>query len=527
MLSLPSIKLPTASAAVRQIMDGDYISRNLIQQSYLRHLANEEEARQDNYTKYREYYDGIHDTMLTARQKAFLQLKDGQEFNDNYCPIVVDALAERLKVTGFDAGETTQGETLWGWWRDSRMDGLQGIVHTAAVRDGDAFVMVEWDNIEGRPIYTFELSCSGGEGVKVHYSKERKGRIEFASKRWKIGYGGESGKATRLNLYFDNHVEKYIAEESTYEGNWRPWLDDDTGDISAPGVYGECGWIWWTDNRTAGGKPLGIPVVHFKNKDQGYDHGQSELEDVIPLQNALNKSIIDLLASADVSAFRVLFAKGKNWTGLNIFPGSVVSSEDPQSDLRAIPGEDPAPLLAVVDKFSMEIARVSRTPLSYFQANGSRPAEGTLQQEESGLVAKADKCCTDFGNAWEELMKVSRRMANAFGSAGLDEKQRIETQWKERQTRNELQHLQVLEAKQRLGVPAETIWREMGYNDEEIRQFKVIKLKAQQLALRQQLMVPALPSGQPVATGGADAKQPDQPASGQPAGTGQPAATAA
>lgn len=520
MLTVP--RLPTGSAAIRQIRDGEYIPRNLIGQAYLQHLENEESARQGNYTKYREYYDGIHDTMLTARQKAFLQIKDGQEFNDNYCPIVVDALAERLKVTAFDAGDSDQGEIFWQWWRDNNMDGQQGIVHTAAIRDGDAYVMAEWDNIEKRPIWTFELACSGGEGVKVHYSKERRGKIEYASKRWKIGYGEQSGKATRLNLYFDDHVEKYIASESAYEGNWTAWEDGDTK--PGEGVYGACGWVWWTDTGAQGGNPLGVPVVHFKNKDQGYDHGQSELEDVIPLQNALNKSVIDLIAASDLTAFRVFFAKGQGWQNLSIYPASVVNSEDPASEFTPIPGEDPTPLLTVCNAFSMEIARVSRTPLSYFQANGQRPAEGTLQQEESGLVAKADKCCTDFGNAWEALMRVSRRMANAFGAAGMDETRRIEAQWKERQTRNELQHLQVLEAKKRLGVPDKFIWREMGYNATEILEFEKIKFKAQQQALRQMLTVPALPPGNQPTTGAQNANT--QPA-GQQAGSGEPARAAA
>ena len=519
-----SLKLPRGNAAIRQIQDGEYIPRNLLGQAYLRHLENEEEARQKNYTKYREYYDGIHDTMLTGRQKAFLQLKDGQEFNDNYCPIVVDALAERLKVTAFDAGDTPQGEILWNWWRDNGMDGQQGIVHTAAVRDGDAYVMAEWDNIEKRPVWTFEPACSDGEGVKVHYSRERKGKIEYASKRWKIGYGGDSGKATRLNLYFDDHVEKYIATESAYEGNWRPYLTLEDGEIEGEGVYGACGWFWWTTDQTASGKPLGVPVVHFKNKDQGYDHGQSELEDVIPLQNALNKSVIDLIASADTAGFPFLAITGPGAAAaLDMYPGVTLRLEHPDNDIKRVPGEDPTPLMTVCNYFSMEIARVSRTPLSYFQATGQRPAEGTLQQEESGLVAKADKCCTDFGNAWEALMKVSRRMANAFSGANMDESQRIECQWKQRQTRNELQHLQVLTLKKQLGVPDETLWREMDYNDEEIRQFKTIKLKNQQLALRQQLTATlALPPGQP--TGGPNAST-EQPA-GQPAGAGEPAKAA-
>ena len=97
--------------------------------------------REDRYRAYREYYDGDHDTQLSDRQRQYLQLKVGEEFNGNYCPIVVDALVERLTVTGFETDEAAQ-EVFWEWWKLSRMDHQQGIVHTAAVRDGDSFVLL-------------------------------------------------------------------------------------------------------------------------------------------------------------------------------------------------------------------------------------------------------------------------------------------------------------------------------------------------------------------------------------------------
>src|SRR4030067_217864 len=70
----------------------------------------EAKPRYSKRRQYREYYDGKHETMLTERQRKYLQIKTGQEFNDNYCPIVVDALAERLVVTGFTvSGESEEG----------------------------------------------------------------------------------------------------------------------------------------------------------------------------------------------------------------------------------------------------------------------------------------------------------------------------------------------------------------------------------------------------------------------------------
>ena len=61
-----------------------------VRESFLQWLATSDGDRQDRYRAYREYYDGNHDTQLTERQRKYLQIKMGEEFNANYCPIVVD-----------------------------------------------------------------------------------------------------------------------------------------------------------------------------------------------------------------------------------------------------------------------------------------------------------------------------------------------------------------------------------------------------------------------------------------------------
>lgn len=515
MLNLPAFQYRASGLVAKATSDFVPAVGNLVTASYLAQLSSDEMARQNEYIRYREYYDGVHDTMLTDRMRSYLQVKDSQEFNYNLCPIVVDALSERLKVTGLDAGD--QSELLWGWWDANRLDGLQGIVHTSAVRDGDTYLMVEWDAINVRPRFIHELACAGNEGVKVHYSQEHRGEIECASKRWKVG------NRQRLNLYYPDHIEKYVTD-SDLEGNYRPHLDAPMAGASTgllmPGQLGQCGWYWWTNTGNQSGRPLGVPIVHFKNKDQGYDWGQSELRDVVPLQNALNKSIIDLLASSDTAGFRVFVAVGDEWQDMEVFPGAIWVSEKPanEADMKAIDGEDPTRLIAVVDKFVTAIAQVSRTPISYFQVSKERPAEGTLQQEESGLVAKTEKCQTDFGNSWENGFALGRRLANAFGGQKLDESQIISSQWKEAQTRNELHHLQALQAKKALGVPDKELWREMGYDAKKIAEFEKLKLKAAAQAVR--LFQGAGP-------GAANGDQQNGEQNGKPAATNQPGQPAA
>lgn len=450
----------------------DYIRQphNYPEESYLAWLFDREATLQESYTQYREYYDGDQDTQLTDRQRAFLELKAGQEFNLNLCPIVVDSLAERLVVTGFDAGD--QGEQLWEWWAENRMDAESGITHTAAVRDGDAYVLVEYDNEEKRPSFTFEMACADGEGVKVHYDRENRKKILFASKRWRTEQGPDKGKLRRLNLYFEDHIEKYYSHSDEKESNWLPYLKDE-GAEEKEGVEGPCGWQWWTENGREGGKPLGVPVVHFKNRDQGYDRGQSELKDVLPLQNAANKSVIDLVAAADTSGFRVYKLIGDAGTSLELYPGAVVVIPNPEADFGAIPGEDLKSMIEVKDSFAIDVARVTRTPLSNFQISGQMPAEGAEKQREAGLVSKVEDRQVTFGNAWEDVMKIARRLHNVFGTGEkLDEDERIETQWKDAQTRNEREHLEALKLKAELGVPTKQLWREMGYNEEQIAEFE-------------------------------------------------------
>lgn len=425
-------------------------------------IRNDTDKRENKYCAYREYYVGEHSTQLTDRQRRYLQLKVGEEFRANYCPIVVDALAERLHITGFDTGEgNDQDEIFWGWWKDNRMGHQQGIIHLSAVRDGDAYLMVSWDDEEGQPKFTFEPGWDGAEGVKCHYSQDKRGDILFASKRWK-----DDDSRDRLNLYFPDRIEKYVRNEGDAGGGegWAEYQDE-----------GEAWPIPWLGTD---GLALGIPVIHFKNKDQGYNYGISELADIVPLQNALNKAIIDLVAAADTTAFRIFWMKGDDPSDIEITPGGWIFSEKPPDsvDLGYFPGEDLSRLIEFKDAFVMEVARVSRTPISYFQVSGHRPAEGTLKQEEMGLVAKARKRQVGMGNAWEDVMAVSRRLWNVYGDTEsgeghgvLDEEQDIETIWQDAQTRNEQAKMEELKLKREaLRIPLETLWLEAGYSPEQI-----------------------------------------------------------
>lgn len=433
----------------------------------------ERTIREDRIVAYREYYEGEHDTQLTERQRRYLQLKIGEEFRANYCPIVVDTLAERLTLTGFQTAED-QASLLWQWWKANRMDHWQTVIHTTAIRDGDCYLLVAFDSEAQRPTLTFEPAYDGREGMKALYTAGKRGQVKVAFKRWK----DDNGNA-RLNLYYADRIEKYIRYQQGNQTTGAPAWTQYRPDPSDP---------WPIPWRNPAGYPLGVPICHFRNNDRGYNYGSSELRDIIPMQNALNKGIIDLVAAADTTAFRVYWMLGDDPSGLEIQPGSWVFSTKPPTGEDGVstgyfPGEDLSPLIAFKDQFAVEIARISRTPISYFQISGHRPAEGTLKQEESGLVAKAKNRQVSFGNVWEDAMEIARRLWNTFGDVEttslegqligtLDERAAIESQWADPQSRNEKELLETLKLKAELGVPLETLWAEMGYTAEEINRLR-------------------------------------------------------
>jgi hypothetical protein len=403
----------------------DYMT--VVGETFLEWLAQEDQERQEKYVMYREYYDGEHEVQLTDRAKIYLQVKDPDaDFSINFCPIVVDALAERLKVVGFDAPENGGLEGLfWQWWKYNRMDAQSADVHTAAVRDGDTYIIVGWDNEKGRPEFTHELAYNGTEGVKVHYSQEKKDQIDFASKRWIVDHGEGAGYVRRLNLYYPNRIEKYISTDRVNEGKWTP-LSEDDGSWPIP----------WVDSM---GMPLGVPVVHFRHKAVGYNYGVSELELVISPQNALNKMVIDLLAAADTSSFRIYYFLGTgNTDDVEVAPGSIWSMPNTPAEgaIGYMPGEDLRPMIEVVDTFVKKIAQVTRTPLHYFQVSGQMPSEGSQKEQEAGMISKSLSAATHFGNDWENVLYMGRKLHNMFGEGSMDEDELAETIWGDHEIRD-------------------------------------------------------------------------------------------
>ena len=456
--------------------------------AYASWLAQEEASRQKNVILARDYYKGDQNVPLTDRQKAFLGFNAPESrFAFNYCAIVVNAVSERMIVERFSTD--TNNEALEQWakdlWRANRMDQHQQDTHQGAVCDSEYFLIVDWDEENERPRllphprYTDPTVDGDGFGCKAHYVDDDPIQpMRYASKRWtETTWEGPKRVTTqRMNLYYPDRVEWYALAGGGGTTDWvleriEPWT---VGKV-APGAYDDDG--NWIPNESA--EPRGIPVFHYINSDE-----QSELWDAIPIQDAINKTALDILGAADSAGFPILVAKG--WTPttddkapatdgsnyLKIHPGMILGPVPVDGDVSRIEPTNLEPMLNTLDSLIFKLAQVTGTPMTRFMTSKQVAAEGTLKQQEEPLIAKIRVKQVPFGNAWEDAMSMARRLDNEFGHKGLDENALFETEWEPAQTRDEMADdkafWEAAGAARRAGCPL-PVWLELqGWDEAKI-----------------------------------------------------------
>lgn len=437
-------------------------------QDFLRAAADMDSERCANYCRYQDYYDGEHKTQLTERERRYLEAS-GLRFAENFCETIIDIATERMNVLGFDTGENESlAEHLDDTWQRNRMDAKQSVIFNQALVKGDAFVIVDLD-AQRRARFTWNPS----DRVKVCYSDDSD-EAEYAVKVWNtsaISFVNPRGRRiTRMNLYYPDRIERYFTVASSDDGTntWMRYVDLD------PTFNLPTGWpIPWVD---AAGEPLGIPVVHFKNKPRGNRYGRSDLRGVIPQQDALNKMVLDLFNVQDQQGWPQRWASGVTAeTSLEVAIGEFLSTTAEAASFGQFDAADPRPILESITSNLQRMATRARVPLHLLMITGTLPTGESLKTAEAPLIKKVEDCNVDNGNCLEDMNVLGLKFELAFGSPGVSfdpETDIITTRWDDPQSRNETGFLADLLTKQELGISKDTTIREAGYDPEEEAQLK-------------------------------------------------------
>lgn len=437
-----------------------------------------------------DYFEGVH--RLAFATSRFRQTFGNlfHEFADNWMGLIVDASVERLNVQGFrfespgkDAAYEGDSDA-WDIWRDNDLPSQSDIAHTEAVKLGKAYALVDpfIKTDRGNAQITIEhpaqctVACHAGNRL----------RRKAALKTWTdhTGY-------IRANVYMHDAIYRFKTTQT---------VNDQSRGINAHGVYTaiygnlfpldylgppsaflgkDVTWVPYMDDGFPPVIPhdLGVvPVIPLENNPNLKIGGRSDITPIIPIQDALNKLVMDMIIASEFASF------GQRWaTGLEIpkdpETGKPISdqrflaavsrlwvSEDPETKFGQFAASDLGNYVKAIEMFIQHVAAVTRTPPHYLLGQaGSFPSGDSLAATETGLVAKVKRKMKNFSPAWEEAIRLAFK---ATGDPRGD--QMAETVWADPEQRIRAARIDGAVKMSTLGVPQDAIWEELGASPSQI-----------------------------------------------------------
>jgi hypothetical protein len=405
--------------------------------------------KQNALDTYDDYYYGRHPFNFASEKFTTQFAKQLQKMRDNLCKTAVRAPADRLEIIGFanDKKSTVYNDS-WDIWKYSQMPQLSKRVHRDAFRTGSGFVQV-WADSQGnaRIVNQDPRQCT------VFYNPETN-EVDLGAKVWR-----GIDNVVYLTLFYRDRIEKYVSRSAQSAGN----VPKSAAAFVRRNVEGE---DWPLAN------PFNVcPLFHFGLES-------SILDDVMPLQDALNKELADMLVGSESNSLRQRWTTGISYevdpeTGKQIIPFERASQWFAAKDTEAKFGsfQDVAldEFLNVINDFRSEVANVAGIPQYYFKLGaGDFPSGEALAKAESRFAALISDAQGDFGEPWANAMRlallIDQKTADADGS--------IETQWTPAAPMSENEKLDLAMKKKTIGVSNRQNLSEIGYSDAQIELMK-------------------------------------------------------
>lgn len=457
--------------------------------SFLSQLDIKLRERAPEIELWEQYYEGVHRlAFATSRfRETFGNLF--REFADNWMGLIVDASVERLAIQGFRFGDGSDDsdQDAWDMFRDNGLDSDSDIAHTEAVKLGKAYLIVDpHDKTDlGNPTISVEHPSQTIVACVAGNRKRRKAGL----KEWTDHSG-----YVYANVYFPDGTYRFQTDSKTSEsqrstGGLGIYGDVFPADFLGPPAQGcinkDTRWIPRQD-----GEPffvahnLGVvPVIPLENNPSLKVGGRSDIAPIIPIQDGLNKLVMDMIIASEFASF------GQRWaTGIEIprdpetqkpisdqrflaAVSRVWAVEDENAKFGQFEASDLGNYTKAIEMLIQHVAAITRTPPHYLLGqSGNFPSGDSLAATETGLVAKVKRKMTNFSAGWEEAIRLGFK---AKGDPKGD--QVAETVWADPEQRIRAARIDGAVKMSTLGVPQDAVWEELGASPAQIRRWHAMR----------------------------------------------------
>ncbi|MEU2484093.1 phage portal protein [Streptomyces sp. NPDC049952] len=428
---------------------------------WLERLYKELAERREYADVMRCYYSGDHPlSRLTEKAREGFQRLLRQS-RSNYVGLVVDATAERIQVDGVRiGGEEVGDEEAWRIWQANNLDADADLITTEAVKCSRSFMLVAPNPSDvSTPIVTGEDMT---QAIVAYVPGGRRSRAA-GLKAWEDDWTGE----LMATVYLPDGIYKFTAPKPRRgvvgDPKWR-----------AREVKGE---DWPAPN------PLGVvPLIEIPNRPDLLGNAMSEIEDVLDIQDRINKTLIDRMMAQEFAAFRQRWMTGyevpTDESGQPIEPFKAAVDrlwviEDENVQIGEFQATDISPYLRAVEADVKDMAARTRTPSQYLLGAMVNISGDALKAAESGLVSKVRQRQRPFGEAIEEVVRLYLKAAGDDRDLSA-----IEVIWHNPEFRTEGELVDALLKMSTLGVPHEALWERWGASQTEIAQWRQQRAEA-------------------------------------------------
>lgn len=418
--------------------------------------------------RFRAYYEG--DQTLVYSTELFKAVFGTAfvGFKDNWCKVVVNATRDRLKVINFSIDDDTDdvmSKDIWKVLRRNNMAVQQKDLHEGTLVEGRSFVIVWPDEVRGA-----KVDWQPGQLCRVFYDPDERDLALWAVKRWT----NETGDIF-VTFYTPQAVFKF-KETSTPTGIKNATSSSALTEIPGVGAFG--GGL--EERRIEGEEwplpnPFGIvPVVEFNNTSY-----QSELVDTIPQQDALNKTLLDMMIAGEFAAFpqRVVETMANEPEGGWVSgPGEIwqfrpsfdADGKHIPAQFETFPTADPTQYMQPIAMWLQHMALTSSTPVRYFQTadrggRGDAPSGDSLLVDDKPLNDKVEDKQDRLGASWwkvAQFISFSLGNTNAFELDG-------ETVWRDPRHDYRLARLEEGKTMVEMGLPIKFVVKQIGLTPSE------------------------------------------------------------
>lgn len=425
--------------------------------------------RRGDVLKLNAYFRGEQPLAYASREWAEFHQGRYRDFSDNWCGVVGNSPAERIRLTSFRIGDDARAplsdaeRTLWRDWSLNEMDAqssqgfLQSIIakRSAVIVWGDdddeplvtwehpSQVAVEYDAVTGRRRVA-ALKCWVEDDLEL-------ATLYTADEVWKFQRARVAGQVvngrTRAGLYV---AGTYVPTVGT--GGWVQRArrgDDDT---------------WPIEN------PLGVvPVVEFPNRPMLGGEPLSDIAGTMAMQDAVNLLWAYLFGAADFASMPARVVMGQeppkvpvlDENGQKVGEKPVDREELTRGRLLWLTGQNAkigqfqeASLSVFTDVINVAVRHVAaqtRTPVHYIVGELSNVNGETLLAGETGLVKKVEEFQLF---AAPPMREVFRLMALVRGDQQTAEACRVgRVGWADAETRTTAQLADAALKDRQIGFP--------------------------------------------------------------------------